>query len=120
LPHDTAAALLDMLAAARRAVSRLADDSAEAFSQNSDQQWVVFSQLVLIGEAANRITNEDQTSIPEIPWSPIISMRNRIVHGYDSIDWGIVFHTVQTELPLLIAALERQLQDRGLTTDPRD
>ncbi len=36
-------------------------------------------------------------------------MRNRVVHGYDSIDWKIVYETVSGELPNLIAILESKL-----------
>lgn len=111
MPHDAAAALLDMLAAARRAVERLGQDTEESFAQNSDQQWVLFSQIVLIGEAASRVPNEIRLEIINIPWSAIISMRNRVVHGYDSIDWSIVYQTVSFELPPLIAKLESIVGD---------
>lgn len=84
--RNLSAVLLDMIVAAKRAIDRLGDDDETAFANNSDQQWVLFSQIVIIGEAANRLAEEDRANIPEIHWPPIISMRNRIVHGYDSID----------------------------------
>jgi hypothetical protein len=54
--HEPMAALFDMLSAARRAVERLGPSSEIEFAENTDQQWVLFSQIVLIGEAANRVS----------------------------------------------------------------
>ena len=34
-------------------------------------------------------------------------MRDRIIHGYDDVDFGEVWRTVETDLPALILALER-------------
>jgi uncharacterized protein with HEPN domain len=45
----------------------------------------------------------------EIPWLDIINTRNRIVHGYDMVNYDIVWQIIKEELPVLIAALERAL-----------
>ncbi|GIV15295.1 MAG: hypothetical protein KatS3mg022_0730 [Armatimonadota bacterium] len=106
MPHDATAAMLDMLLAARRAVKRLAMVTEEEFLADEDAQWFMFSQIVIIGEAAHRIDAETRSQYPQIPWSAAISMRNRIVHGYDSIDWRIVYATVKQDLPVLIESLQ--------------
>jgi uncharacterized protein with HEPN domain len=98
-----------MLNAVNRAVERLGGTSLAEFEQDSDLQWVMFSQIVLIGEAANRAPEDLKQSTPEIPWRSAVSMRNRIVHGYDSIDWKIVYETVRTELPAMAELLESAL-----------
>ena len=43
---------------------------------------------------------------PEIPWSAIIAMRNRLVHAYFEIDTDIVWVAVQQEIPALLVALK--------------
>lgn len=106
MPHDAMAAMLDMLIAARRAVKRLATATEEEFLADEDAQWFMFSQIVIIGEAANRVDVETRARYPHVPWSAAISMRHRMVHGYDSIDWRIVYATVKHDLPVLIQALE--------------
>jgi uncharacterized protein with HEPN domain len=106
MPHDALAAMLDMLLAARRAVNRMAEATEEEFLADEDAQWFMFSQIVIIGEAAHRIDAETRSRYPQVPWSAAISMRNRIVHGYDSIDWRIVYATVQRDLPALIESLQ--------------
>ena len=60
----------------------------------------------IIGEAASRISEETRARHPNIPWTQIIGMRNRIVHGYFAIRLDRVWQTVQDDLPPLIAQLE--------------
>lgn len=47
--------MVDMLTAARRAVARLGQTALEEFESDTDLQWIMFSQIVLIGEAAARM-----------------------------------------------------------------
>lgn len=64
--------------------------------------------LEIIGEAANRVPAGIQSQYPEIPWPEIISLRNRLIHGYDSVDLDVVWQIIQKDLPPLIAALARR------------
>jgi uncharacterized protein with HEPN domain len=52
-----------------------------------DTEWVEALALVrlleVIGEAANRVPDFDRALRHEIPWSEIIGLRNRLIHGYD-------------------------------------
>lgn len=63
----------------------------------------------MIGEAANRVPMETRQRHPQIPWSQIISFRHRLVHGYDSIDFEILWQVITGDLPPLLAALEEIL-----------
>jgi len=62
--------------------------------------------LEIIGEAANRVPIEDRSRYPSIPWPQIIGMRNRLIHGYNSVDFDILWKTLSEDLPPLITALE--------------
>ena len=62
--------------------------------------------LEIIGEAANRLSAACLSSHPTIPWSQIISLRNRLIHGYDSVDLDILWEILTTDLPQLIADLK--------------
>jgi uncharacterized protein with HEPN domain len=46
--------------------------------------------LEIVGEAANRVPPEERQQHPEIPWPQIISLRNRLIHGYDAVDNDIL------------------------------
>jgi uncharacterized protein with HEPN domain len=49
---------------------------------------------------------ETQAQYPEIPWAKMVSMRNRLIHGYDYVDLNILWDTLQVNLPPLLAQLE--------------
>ena len=65
--------------------------------------------LEIIGEAANRIPDDMRTQYPELPWLQIIGLRNRLIHGYDTVDFDILWVIVQKDLPDLIEKLEQIL-----------
>ncbi len=51
---------------------------------------------------------------PGIPWNDVVGMRNKLIHGYDQVDPGILWDTVTDDLPHLIRELESILSG-----DPR-
>ncbi len=61
----------------------------------------------IVGEAANRTSDATRQAHPDVPWPQIIGMRNRLIHGYDVIDYDLLWDTVTGDLPELIAVLER-------------
>jgi uncharacterized protein with HEPN domain len=61
----------------------------------------------LVGEAASQVAPETQALYPEIPWPKIVSTRNRLIHGYDYVDNNILWETLRTNLPDLLAQLEK-------------
>ena len=63
----------------------------------------------IIGEAAKRITDDFKEKYAEVPWRQMAGMRNQLIHGYDGIDYGIVFDTVKHNLPELKKQMERVL-----------
>jgi uncharacterized protein with HEPN domain len=62
--------------------------------------------LEIVGEAANRVSEETRRQQPAIPWSQIVSLRHRLIHGYDSVDLDILWALLQSDVPALVAALE--------------
>ena len=65
--------------------------------------------IEIIGEAANRIPEEFQDDNPEIPWMEIIGMRNRLIHGYDEVDFDFLWNVVRNDLPKLVKQLNKNL-----------
>jgi uncharacterized protein with HEPN domain len=106
MPHDPRAAIFDMIQAIERA-QRLASGLSEAdFVGNETLQWAIFSQIVILGEAAGRLDREFRNAHPDIPCTSIIGMRHRLVHGYDSVDWERVWKTVRNDLSPLLKQLK--------------
>jgi len=61
--------------------------------------------LEIVGEAAARLSSETRDHYPHIPWPDIIGLRNRLIHGYDIVDFDILWDIVNDDLPPLIAQL---------------
>jgi uncharacterized protein with HEPN domain len=74
--------------------------------------FAIVRAIEVIGEAAGRVTGETQAASPGIPWTSIIGMRNRLIHGYFDIDSDVVWKTVKEEIPGLLRSL-KILVDKG-------
>jgi uncharacterized protein with HEPN domain len=61
--------------------------------------------IEIIGEAASRVSAEQRTASPTVPWTAIVAMRNRLIHAYFDIDRDIVWRTVTEEIPALQSQL---------------
>jgi uncharacterized protein with HEPN domain len=70
--------------------------------------------IEILGEAASKVSAPTRAEAKDIPWSLIVSMRNRLIHAYFDIDRQVVWKTVTEELPRLLAKL------RVLLSDARD
>lgn len=68
--------------------------------------------LEIIGKAAARVPNEVRQRFPQIPWSSIVGVRNRMIHAYDAVDYPLVWETVQRDLPELVRLLDDALGAR--------
>ena len=101
--------LHDMLTYAYRVRERAGDRTHdELFNDDPIRESVAFN-LAVIGEAASQVSAETRATLPDIPWPKIISMRNRLIHGYDRIDFEKVWETVTQGVPVLIRSLEAAL-----------
>jgi uncharacterized protein with HEPN domain len=108
--HDDQVSLKDMLSHACEAVELLGDASPEKLENNRVLQLALTRLVEIIGEAANRVSPATRQKTQDIPWPQIIGMRNRLIHGYDVIDFELLRDTVTTDLPPLIMALKKILQ----------
>jgi uncharacterized protein with HEPN domain len=100
-------AFLDILQAAELALEDVTGKSMDEFLEDTQCQGDVCWRLSIIGEAARRLSDEARESFPGIPWSKIMGMRNRLIHNYNGIDLVLVWDTVRSKLPELVAALEK-------------
>ena len=66
-----------------------------------------------MGEPAARITTETQKRLPSVPWAEVVGLRNRVIHGYDEVDFDILWNTVVFDFPTLAAEIERSLSEEG-------
>ena len=86
--------------------------SIEHFLESDLLRSAVERQWEIIGEALGIASREDpsvEDLIPELP--RIVALRNRIIHGYDSVDPELVWDLAKTKVPALLAQLETALKD---------
>lgn len=107
-----AAYMADLPDAAERAVAYLDGMSLSQFEEDIARQDATIRRLELIGEAARRCSEETKKKYPDLPWQPMIGMRNFLIHQYDDIDPHIVWETAKDDLPAVILRL-REILDRG-------
>jgi uncharacterized protein with HEPN domain len=109
--RDDRTSLQDMLSHALETIELLGETSRDQFGQDRMMQLALTRLVEIVGEAANRISQATIEKYPGIPWPQIIGMRNRLVHGYDIIDYNLLWDTITNDLPPLISSLKEALND---------
>lgn len=104
--HDPVIALKQILAHAREAVQITQGKKRDDLDHDRLLNLALTRLVEIIGEAANRVPDEIQAQHPQLPWSQMKAARNRLIHGYDSIDFDILWAIVEKDLPILIRQLE--------------
>lgn len=99
------AAVADIVESARSIGDYIAGVSREEFVENEQLQDSVIRRLLVIGEAASRLSASFRDAQPGIPWREIRGMRNRMVHVYDDIDVNLVWRTARNDVPNLLVRL---------------
>ena len=104
--RDDRVSLVDMLIHAEEAVVLLGEATLNDLIEDRVKQLALRKLVEVVGEAANRVSEGTQQQYAAIPWSQIIGLRNRLVHGYDDVDLGILWEIIQADLPPLIEQLK--------------
>jgi uncharacterized protein with HEPN domain len=111
---DAAKRLLDAVEAARRIRQFTANLSFEEFSASELVRSAVERQFEIIGEALGKANATDASLDERIPDLPkIVGLRNRLIHGYDSVDDEIVWDIVKSKIPPLLQQMEAELKATG-------
>ena len=106
MPREESQYLLDMVLAARKALSFTEDMSFADFERDERTVFSATKAIEIVGEAAAQVDRDTRQAHPDIPWRDIIAMRNRLVHAYFEINVELVWRTICHDLPDLIDRLE--------------
>lgn len=88
----------------------------EAFDSDSALQDAILYHIVVLGEAAKGALAADPSlgsSLPDVEWSPIARMRDRVAHHYWATDREVVWQTATIAVPELRDALAAALERLG-------
>jgi uncharacterized protein with HEPN domain len=96
-------ALRQMRGHARETMELVRGKSRAALDASRILSLAVVRPLEILGEAAGRVPFSIRQAHAKIPWSRIIGMRNQPIHGYDEVDFDIVWAVVTAGLRALVA-----------------
>jgi len=90
MSKDDLVRLWHMMDSAMEAVELIQGKSRADLDTNRVVSLALVRLLEIVGEAANKVTIATRLQYPNIPWSQIVSLRNRLIHGYDTINLDIL------------------------------
>lgn len=105
--HDDSVRIEHMLMHAREAVELASGKSRSDLDRERLLNLGLVRLVEVVGEASSRVSEAGQSRYPNVPWAQIRGMRNRLIHGYDAVDFDILWDVIRLDLPALIAELER-------------
>lgn len=108
--HDDVIRLRHMRDHAAEALAMVRGKQRDDLEADRMLELALVRLMEIIGEAAGRVTAETRAKLPQIPWSDVVAMRNRLIHGYDSVDHDILWDTIDQDLPMLLAAVDLLIQ----------
>jgi uncharacterized protein with HEPN domain len=106
MPNRDRESLEDMLRAARRILEYARDTTRDTLATVPMRLDAVLYEIVVLGEAARRLSEDLRERHADVPWRDIIGMRSVVTHGYDQIDDDELWQVIDHDLPELIAKLE--------------
>ena len=81
-----------------------------SFMTHKGYQYSVSFCIEQIGELAKKLRDEGfAEKYPNIQWNEIAGMRNRIAHGYDTIDLDMVYSIATEDIPKLLVDCQHML-----------
>lgn len=98
--------LKDAISHTERALSYIDGIDLSALPDDPMRLDAILRNLQIIGEAVKQIPDDLRILRPEIPWSKVAGIRNRLVHHYFGIDVAIVVDICSNHLQPLLDALK--------------
>jgi uncharacterized protein with HEPN domain len=101
--------LTEMIDAAEQAHQLTAGVTVNQLEADRQRSDALLWNFTVLGEAVGQLSAEVKDKFPDMPWQQPIRLRNRIVHGYWSIDLEVLHTTATDQLPAFTANLRTVL-----------
>lgn len=109
LSRTTRGILLDIAHHIELAIHFTAGFDLDSFQADPRTVYAVTRCLEIISEASRRLPDEMKARHPAIRWKEMAGAGNIYRHNYEDVAAQHVWATVQSDLPPLSAAIEREL-----------
>jgi uncharacterized protein with HEPN domain len=100
----------DMINAINEVENSTKDVSFEAFACNYEKINSVAYDVLIIGEAVDKIPQSVQENNPQIPWRILNDIRNKHIHEYHSVKPDKLWKMAKLKLKILIEDLLKTLE----------
>ena len=103
--HDPALTLRQIIEVCDKAVELRNSTTRDEFRRDWRKQMLGERLVEVLGEAVKRLPEELRDRHPAQPWRKITGTRDYIAHGYDSVDYDVVWGVLDVEVGRLKAAV---------------
>lgn len=103
--------LADMVENIEHALS-FTEGGKDQFLDDRKTAMAVLRCLEVLGEASKRVSPKLREAHPEVPWSLMAKMRDRLIHDYGNVNAHTVWVVIEDELPGLLEKLRTIQKDR--------
>ena len=79
------------------------------FLKDEKLMYACYANMIIIAEAATKITNGTKKKIDKIEWQLITGFRNVIVHEYFRVNWRLMWEVMKNDLPILKSEIEEYI-----------
>jgi uncharacterized protein with HEPN domain len=114
--------LTDIADAIDAAQSFVVGMALEQFRADRRTIYAATHALEIVGEAAKRIPEPVRVRYPAVSWRLMAGMRDRLIHGYDTVDLDVLWKTITEDLtatrPLIAEVIRQEQADAGESSDP--
>jgi len=102
MSHDATGRLLDIQTALSKIHRFCREKSRADLDKDEMLALSVIRLLEITGEAIKNLPEEIKRKYPGVPWGEFARLRDKLIHGYFSVDYDIIWNIVSKEVPYIL------------------
>ena len=110
MKRDTSIYVKDILENIERAERFIEGMNYQDFVKDEKTNFAVIRCIEIIGEATKRLPQQVIRRYPNMDWRAMAGMRDKVIHHYFGVDYGIVWDVAKNKAPLLREQIQEILQ----------
>ena len=83
------------------------------FKKEKKLQDAILRRIEIIGEAIKNLPIEMNLKYPQVKWSQIAGMRDKLIHQYFGVDLEIVWNVIKEEIPKLNKQIKKIIEEEN-------